>query len=704
MPAWLRTAVALFGLTGIAIAQPLFSLIGENPTFFVAHGAGRDEVIAFAFLIMLVPTVVLTSVVLAIRSLSKVAGEVAMAVVVGLLGTLALFSVIRAVDDASPIVFALGLALGAALIGSAYHWFAAARSFVTLLAPAAVLFAVLFLFASPVSALVVDDDPTAISGTRATDVPVVVLLFDELPLGALLDGRGDIDAERFPNFARLAASSTWYRNATTVSPWTHLAVPAILTGTLPDPTKPPVAGQYPRSLFTMFGGSHRLEVTEQVTSLCPEGLCADGSNRSRPVTLAKDTGLVMLHQMLPTSLADRWLPSVSGQWADFGGGDEDGSLTNDPALDMEAWQAENNGKQHESDFGGFLASIAGDGKRTLWYHHEMVPHMPYRFLPDGTSYDGLISGSLSADWVDWVADPAGTINASQRFMLQLRYADREVGEFLDRLQEQNLFRDALVAVVADHGISFKAGGQRRGVTQLTPSGDRVTLTAARMAGGAADEVMPVPLFVKYPDQTTGAVDARAAQTIDLLPTLADALELELPSDWVFDGRSLLDDPPAETPRNWVNGTTPPETYGYQPDANRMAQYLRELMGSGGSRHDLYAVGPAGGLVGKKVDGRVGSAAESEIRPVNPVQFDDIDPAATVQPVLFTAQALDIAPGSWVAIALNGTVAGLGPVFIGREGTSVLEVMVDPSLMRPGRNELQGFLVGDDDATLHPITD
>ena len=71
-------------------------------------------------------------------------------------------------------------------------------------------------------------------GGEAADVRVgnpkrvVFVVFDELPTESLLDGSGRVDAELFPNFARLAATSTWYRNESTVAPYTQTAVPAIV--------------------------------------------------------------------------------------------------------------------------------------------------------------------------------------------------------------------------------------------------------------------------------------------------------------------------------------------------------------------------------------------------------------------------------------------------------------------------------------------
>src|SRR3954449_2992603 len=63
--------------------------------------------------------------------------------------------------------------------------------------------------------------------------PVVFVVFDEFPADDLLRPDGTIDAERFPNFAKLASISTWFPNAHTVYDSTFGAVPAILDGRLP---------------------------------------------------------------------------------------------------------------------------------------------------------------------------------------------------------------------------------------------------------------------------------------------------------------------------------------------------------------------------------------------------------------------------------------------------------------------------------------
>ena len=79
-------------------------------------------------------------------------------------------------------------------------------------------------------------EAAAVAGPRQSTVPIVHVVFDELPLSTLVGADGDIDAKLFPNFARLARASTWYRNATTVNDLTAAAVPAQLTGEQPGRT------------------------------------------------------------------------------------------------------------------------------------------------------------------------------------------------------------------------------------------------------------------------------------------------------------------------------------------------------------------------------------------------------------------------------------------------------------------------------------
>src|SRR5205823_8777478 len=109
----------------------------------------------------------------------------------------------------------------------------AVRSVRTILAVGPLVFLTVFLFGSKVEELVFPATVHAAVANVDSSTPVVYLLLDEFPLNALLDADGEIDAKRFPNFARLARTSTWFRNTTTLSATTTVAVPVILTGNPP---------------------------------------------------------------------------------------------------------------------------------------------------------------------------------------------------------------------------------------------------------------------------------------------------------------------------------------------------------------------------------------------------------------------------------------------------------------------------------------
>jgi hypothetical protein len=50
--------LVLLGLAGVAVTQPVLDLFGSNPTFFVAGGYGRRQIVAFALVVAFVPGLV----------------------------------------------------------------------------------------------------------------------------------------------------------------------------------------------------------------------------------------------------------------------------------------------------------------------------------------------------------------------------------------------------------------------------------------------------------------------------------------------------------------------------------------------------------------------------------------------------------------------------------------------------------------------
>ncbi|MCA1681485.1 MAG: hypothetical protein LC777_22330, partial [Actinobacteria bacterium] len=270
-----RSGLELMVLVGFAVAQPAFDVISNTPEFFSLRGSSRTDVILFALAMGVgIPVALLV--------LELVAGLAGRSIARGVhLAWVAVLSVLFAIPlvqgiadpvlgvfDLTPsgwFVLAGGILLGIAA-ALAYVRFRVVRTYLLVLAPAPFVFLALFLMEAPTGAVVLPPVSSV-----AKPAPVVMLVFDELPVASLMDERQRVDAKRYPNFAALARDSTWYRRTTTVSDISTLAVPAILTGSLPRPGTPPTASEQPRNLFTLLRKSHRLSADEVWTSLCPCG-------------------------------------------------------------------------------------------------------------------------------------------------------------------------------------------------------------------------------------------------------------------------------------------------------------------------------------------------------------------------------------------------------------------------------------------------
>ncbi|HEU4898643.1 MAG TPA: sulfatase, partial [Actinomycetota bacterium] len=251
--------VELFVLSGFAIAQPLLEVTGKSPDFFLFRRADRLDIVLLVLGVILLPALAIWALELAVGVISeRVRRFLHLAAIFGLFTLLAVQVAKKLTDLRGPVL--VGIALAAGVLAAALY---ARKSWVRLwlryLAPAPVLFALLFLLLSPTSRLVLPTraEPTAGGATPAaapgSHPPVVMILFDEFPLSSLLDAKGQIDKRVYPNFAELAGQSTWYRNATGVSGFTPWAMPAMLTGNYPAKVKAPSYTEYPDNMLTLFG-------------------------------------------------------------------------------------------------------------------------------------------------------------------------------------------------------------------------------------------------------------------------------------------------------------------------------------------------------------------------------------------------------------------------------------------------------------------
>jgi hypothetical protein len=508
------------------------------------------------------------------------------------------------------------------------------------------VFVVAFLVFSPVSKLVFPEsvdvsEARVLSGDRA-DTPIVMVVFDEFPAGALMNRNGTVDATRYPHFARLARRSTWYRNATSVSGATTIAVPAIMDGQMPGSGRLPIASDHPGSLFTLLGRSYEMDVTEPATSVCPSELCGErsgeGSVGDRLWSLASDLSVVSLHQLLPERFRSH-LPAVDRTFGNFRGAGRNapGSGPADIPADVFSDRAQK--------WAGFVSGIREDGaKPGLHFFHAAFPHVPWQFLPTGQRYvvaGDEVPGLENENWTD---DAALVDTAAQRFKLQVGYVDRLLGSLEARLRRTGLWNRALVVVTADHGVSFRPGQPRRGISREHPA-----------------DIANVPLFFRLPGQRRGQIDDASVRTIDIVPTIADYLGLK--PDWEPDGRSFLNAPPraAAAPLNF-------ESVSFTRDelersrAETVNEMIR-LFGAGDGGAALYAIGGDSDLLDRSTRSlpQAGEVDRVEVELDQSSLLGDVNPGKTLLPAYLSGTISgDVSDVHRVAIAMNGRVRAIAP--------------------------------------------
>ena len=246
--------------------------------------------------------------------------------------------------------------------------------------------------------------PAGAAQARPT-TPVVVVLFDEMPINTLLGASGRIDYVRYPNFAALARTATWYSNSTTAADASKFAIPSVLDGRMPRRAVGPTAGAHPHNLFTLLHrNGYDLHVEEEATDLCPYPGC-----RRR----------FGAHYFLSHDRAER--------------------------------------------FRTWLDGVKPGRRPGLFYKHLLLPHVPFTYLPSTQRYDRTVLGAipgLNSSEIS-VFDRTLVRQSWQRHLLQAGAVDTLLGELIDRLKETKLFDRAMVVILSDHGISFRRGATDR---------------------------------------------------------------------------------------------------------------------------------------------------------------------------------------------------------------------------------------------------
>jgi len=470
--------------------------------------------------------------------------------------------------------------------------------------------------------------------------PVVVLLImDEFPTDALYGANGKIDAARFPNFAALARMGTWFPNSTSVYDSTPKAVPLILDGRRPYKGETADTRTHSHSLYTALGRrGYRISDSEEATAVCPRRYCPGAPTR-RPA-------------IIPNLVRGR-------------------------AVRFTRW----------------LHTIRPLRRPGLWVKHALIPHQPWIYLPSGKQMRPVVTDPVPA-----MASPPGFYDAfltdhnRQRQLLQIGFADRELGRLLRRLRRKRMLDRALLVITADHGYEWKVGvPQRRQVFRRN-----------------IDELGPQPLFVKAPRQRRGRIDRSYVRTLDVTPTIADVLDV--PLGYRTDGHSAF----SRVTRRRRIVAMPKRDFSFvvrisarnmerRRAANR--RRWRQLFGTGADSvrrygdpwASVYRIGPHQNLLGRRVaELRAASQGQLSAEIAHPESTRAVNASAHLRPTQIGGFVRGGASDARrdVAVAVNGRIEAVGRSFHLRDKPGEgFAVMVPEKAIRPGRNDVRVYSVG-----------
>jgi sulfatase-like protein len=481
-------------------------------------------------------------------------------------------------------------------------------------------------------AVAIDHDGAGAQDRAERRPPVVIVVFDEFPADTLIDPSGRIDAARYPNFAALARTSTWFRNGHTIYDSTFKAVPAILDARLPrEGTAPDVRSHQPSIFHLMDRLGYDVIKVESGTAVCPPRICP-GARTRRPGVLKR--------------LAGDGRPARLHKW---------------------------------------IGAIRDRPRPTFYFHHALLPHEPWIYLPSGRQ-----SRPPGNDPIEGINRPEGfhdprlTDHNHLRHLLQVGYVDRQLGLLMQRMKRTGVFDRALFIVVADHGIAFEVGvKERRQVSESNfPQVAAVPFFVKRphQRAGRIDDslVRTVDVVPTVADVLRTKVWWRHDGRSAFDPAERAQREIVIPrrdfSRVLTMGRAEYERRRAAL-RVWR--------------ARKFGTGLQSELLFGDPWASAYRVGPHPELIGRPV-GRVAVAAAGSAI-ANARLLDDVEPSKQIEPTRVTGRLRDGSPTSMrdLAVAVNGRIAAVGRSFhLDGRRSEFFSLIVPESSLRRGRNSVE----------------
>ena len=516
----------LLAVYSFAVSHPILQLVSQDLTFFLYHGADGQLILWYWMLIALGVPLLIYALLRLISLIRPKTFEMSLRLVCSMFATLFFLILVNSTGvEINPFV----AVLVAILSGSGFfHFFRykAFQNYLAILHCFVAISAIQFFFFSDVSHVYKKGLPPSVARTEIrANIPTFLIVLDELSVSSILDSqeRGyGINGKLFPGLHELSMNAYWYRNASTVSVATAESIPAIVTGKYPVSGKPPYKSAYPDNIIGLFSRTLDSFVVESSTRF--DESVAVPIKHGITEGLFSDSVVLYAHLTYPHEWRDN-LPSVRQEKGDFLGNQK-------PRLKNS--KSSQSTRSNVDLFRGFIDGISKTDLPKFHFLHLIFPHVPWNTLPSTKQYSpGRDLPGLNRETETWLDNEYFVLHNYQRHLLQSAAADKLISEFLTRLKDLAMFEKSLIIVTADHGVSFHPNSHRR---------------SAELVNNPSD-IISVPLFIKFPMQGEARVSDRNVETVDIVPTLADVLGLDLP--WTTDGTSLLDNQIPERPSKRV---------------------------------------------------------------------------------------------------------------------------------------------------------
>lgn len=545
---WPAALSFLFTLWTLTVSQSIYSMLAANPNFLDVRLSSNGQLVLLVAVFNCLPPLALFLLWLPLHRCSATAGQALLVLVCIALLLLFFWQTHNALLaqrwGAWQNAYLLWLVPAGLLGWVAFRFPQAARTFALLLLPIVFVLPALFLLRGWSTQVTFQEQADShlrqtVARAAASDRPsVFFLIFDELSLPVLLGPNGQIDARNYPHFHELANASTWFRQATANADFTNNSLPTMLAGVFP--TRPGLDQQsYPHNLFSLLEPYYELFVYETWSKFCQPARyhCLRDSDRleASDAALLLDVFYLFAARTVPRGV-NLQLPDVRKNWGFFG----------NPRVGVDLALRR---------FDKFLDTVAALKRPSgaFVFFHNSLPHSPYWVSPQGEVQEGEPSAFDPSQRGDAKAVRA----VLARYQDQVRFVDAELGETLDLLKKQGLYDASLFIVTADHGVSFDPRAPGRDL--VVEDGEAVN----------AEPLLRVPLFVKRPGQKEGGVSNREVQLIDIMPTVADVVGVQIP--WPHQGRSVFAPEASSRPR--VVYDRERRRYEFSPDSRLKWQVL-----------------------------------------------------------------------------------------------------------------------------------